>query len=288
MKKLIQLVLSLGFLRVGVAALILLSLGFLLVGVAAPSAPFTPGVAARGRNTSTPKPTSTTPQATATPQPTSTTTGTATPQPTPTATVSPPTPTPTPQPLIVITAGFSCTNGVCIFGPGNVGTFFNEYATSSGGSGPTPYTWKLVAGSLPSGLSMSNFGVYSAQIAGTPKQTGTSTFTLQVTDGAGHTARQAFTLTIDPPLPLVITSGSCCPAGTVGTAYHTNFFASGGVQPYTWSIVSGQIPPGLRLAASPPAGISGTPTTAGTYTFTVAVTDSTGTQTTEPGSITIN
>ena len=193
----------------------------------------------------------------------------------------------TPQPLTVITAGFSCTNGVCTLGPGNVGTFFNEYVTSSGGSGPTPYTWKLVSGSLPSGLSMSNFGVYSVQIAGTPKQTGTSTFTLQVTDGARDTAQQAFSLTIDPPLPLVITSGTCCTNGTVGTAYQTNFFASGGVQPYTWSIISGQLPPGLKLAASPPAGLSGTPTTAGTFTFTVAVTDSTGTRTTEPGSITI-
>ncbi len=288
MKKLIQFVLSPGSLRMGVAAVILLSLGFLLVSLAAPSAPFTPGVMARERRTSTPNPTST-PQPTATPQPTSTTPqGTATPQLTPTPTGSQPTPTPTPQPLIVITAGFSCTNGVCTLGPGNVGTFFNEYVTSSGGSGPTPYTWKLVSGSLPSGLSLNNFGVYSAQIAGTPRQTGTSTFALQVTDGAGDTARQAFTLTIDPPLPLVITSGSCCPAGTVGTAYHTNFFASGGVQPYTWSIISGQIPPGLRLAASPPAGLSGTPATAGTYTFTVAVTDSTGTQATEPGSITIN
>ncbi len=91
----------------------------------------------------------------------------------------------TPQPLTIITAGFSCTNGVCTLGPGNVGTFFNEYVTSSGGQGPTPYTWKLVSGSLPSGLSLSNFGVYSAQIAGTPRQTGTSTFTLQVTDGVG-------------------------------------------------------------------------------------------------------
>jgi Putative Ig domain len=193
----------------------------------------------------------------------------------------------TPQPLTVITAGFSCTNGVCTLGPGNVGTFFNEYVTSSGGQGPTPYTWKLVSGSLPSGLSIQNFGVYSVQISGTPKQTGTSTFTLQVTDGARDTAQQAFSLTIDPPLPLVITSGTCCSNGTVGTAYHTNFFAAGGVQPYTWSIISGQLPPGLKLDASAPAGISGTPTTVGTFTFTVAVTDSTGTRTTEPGSITI-
>jgi len=188
----------------------------------------------------------------------------------------------------VITAGFSCTNGVCTLGPGNVGTFFNEYVTSSGGSGPTPYTWKLVSGSLPSGLSLNNFGVYSAQIAGTPKQTGTSTFTLQVTDGARDTAQQAFSLTINPPRPLVITSGPCCPDGTVGTAYHTNFFADGGVQPYTWSIPSGQLPPGLTVDKRVPAGLSGTPTTAGTFTFTVAVTDKAGTQTTEPGSITIH
>ena len=219
-------------------------------------------------------------------RPTSTPTGSL-PTPTATPTGVQPTPTPTPQPLTVITAGFSCTNGVCTLGPGNVGTFFNEYVTSSGGQGPTPYTWKLVSGSLPSGLSLQNFGVYSAQISGTPKQTGTSIFTLQVKDGVGHTAQQAFTLTIDPPAPLVITSGTCCPSGTVGTAYHTNFFADGGVQPYTWSIISGQLPPGLRLDASAPAGISGTPTTAGTFTFTVAVTDSAGTRTTEPGSITI-
>ena len=254
--------------------IVILAIGAVLLVLGAPSS-----VAAH--HSSTPTPTRTP----AGPSPTATPTGAI---PTPTPTPAGPTPTPTPQPLIVITAGFACSNGVCTLGPGNVGTFFNEYVTSSGGQGPTPYTWKLVAGSLPAGLSLArNFGVYSTQIAGTPAQTGTSTFTLQVTDGVGDTARQAFTLTIDPPVPLVITSGSCCPDGTVGTAYHTNFFASGGVQPYTWSIPSGQIPPGLKLAASPPAGLSGTPTTPGTFTFTVRMTDSTGTHTDEPGSITI-
>ena len=273
-----------------------LMLGFLIVvattiiAATASVGTNTTGLSSGSRSRRTQQPTST-PQATRTPTgsppaPTSTPTG-APPTLTLQASTTPPA-TATLQPLTVITAGFSCTNGVCELGPGNVGTSVGQFVTSSGGSGPTPYTWKLVAGGLPSGLSLSNFGVYSALISGTPKQTGVSTFTLQVTDGQGHTARQAFTFTIDPPLPLVITSGACCPAGTVGTAYHTNFFANGGVQPYTWSIVSGQIPPGLRLAASPPAGLSGTPTRAGTYTFTVAVTDSTGTQTTEPGSITIN
>ena len=256
--------------------ILVLAIGAFLLVFAAPNS------AAARHGQPTPTPTATGPSPTSTPTPTG---PTATPTPTPIG----PTSTPTPQPLVVITAGFSCTNGVCTLGPGNVGTFFNEYVTSSGGQGPTPYTWKLVAGSLPSGLSMTKFfGVYSTQISGTPSQVQTNTFTLQVTDGVGHIAQQAFTLTIDPPVPLVITSGSCCPAGTVGTAYHTNFFASGGVQPYSWSIPSGQIPPGLKLASSPPAGLSGTPTTPGTFTFTVRVTDSTGTHTDEPGSVTIN
>jgi hypothetical protein len=191
--------------------------------------------------------------------------------------------------ITIVTTGLSCTNGVCDLGTGNVGTFLNIGLTSSGGSGPTPYTWKVVSGTLPTGLTMAKYyGSETTQITGTPTTVQTSTFTVQVTDGARGHAQQAFTLTIAPPRPLVITSGSCCPAGTIGTAYHVNFFADGGVQPYTWSILSGQLPPGLTLAATPPAGLSGTPTTAGTYTFTVAVTDKTGTRTTEPGSITIS
>ena len=193
------------------------------------------------------------------------------------------------EPLTISTTGLTCTNNVCDLGTGNVGTFLNLSISASGGSGPTPFTWKLVSGKLPAGLKMAKFfGVESTEITGTPTTVETSTFTVQVTDGAGDTAQQAFSITIDHPLPLVITSGSCCSDGTVGSAYHTNFFADGGVQPYTWSIASGQLPPGLKLDRRAPAGLSGTPTTAGTFNFTVAVTDKTRTQTTEPGSITIN
>jgi len=60
------------------------------------------------------------------------------------------------------------------------------------------------------------------------------------------------------------------------------------VPPVIWSIVTGQIPPGLSLAPSAPAGLSGTPATAGTFTFTVAVTDSAGTQVTQQDTITIS
>lgn len=61
--------------------------------------------------------------------------------------------------------------------------------------------------------------------------------------------------------------------GTVGTAYSQALVASGGTAPYTWSITSGSLPGGLSLNASSGA-ITGTPTAAGTSSFTVRVTDS--------------
>ena len=196
------------------------------------------------------------------------------------------------SPLAINTGGLACTGGVCALGPGNVGTFFSQAISQSGGTGPTPFSWNLVAGALPDGLTLNDprqCGVHCVTITGTPATVQTTTFTIQVQDSAGATAQQDFSLTINPPRPLVITSANpCCPAGTAGTPYLVNFFADGGVPPFTWSIVAGQIPPGLRLAPSPPAGLSGTPATAGTFTFTVAVTDSAGTQVTQQDTITIS
>lgn len=196
------------------------------------------------------------------------------------------------RPLKIDTAseGYPCSNGVCTFPSGNIGVSYAASITSTGGSGPTPYNWSVVAGSLPAGLALTpNYGVYSAYVFGTPSTPQTSAFTLQVRDGAGHTAQQAFTLKISSPSALAITfPSSCCPAGTVGSSYLQNFFASGGIQPYTWSIANGLLPPGLSLAATPPASLTGTPTAAGTFTFTVRVTDSAGTHADQSGSITVH
>ncbi|WP_342787151.1 S8 family peptidase [Saccharothrix saharensis] len=61
--------------------------------------------------------------------------------------------------------------------------------------------------------------------------------------------------------------------GSVGTATSLQLKASGGTPPYTWSATG--LPPGLTIAAATGL-ISGTPTTAGTYSVTAAVTDSAG------------
>ena len=91
---------------------------------------------------------------------------------------------------------------------------------------------------------------------------------------AGETVKVPNLAGCTAPVPLVITS--LCPVGplTVGTAFTYTFTATGGTPPLTWSISAGSLPPGLTLST---AGVlSGTPTTTGTYPYTVEVTDTAG------------
>jgi hypothetical protein len=169
---------------------------------------------------------------------------------------------------------------------GNVGTSYVSFITSSGGQG-TPHRFKVISGKLPDGLRMADsYGMNSTVISGTPTRVQTTTFTVRVQDQTGHTATQTFTITINPVRPLVITNdSSTLYPGTVGIAYNGGFTADGGTQPYRWSIVAGQLPPGIRLDNNI---LSGTPTTAGTYTFTVRVTDNSGQQVSRQFTLTIN
>jgi hypothetical protein len=134
-----------------------------------------------------------------------------------------------------------------------------------------------------------SWSYYSTGVDGVPTTVQTTSFTVQVQDSQGATATRSLSLTIDPPLPVQNTSPT--PRNTtVGASYSTNLFASGGCQPYTWSIAAGQLPPGLGLILSTRYGnrIAGTPTAKGTYIFTEAVTDSTGLQATKQFSITVS
>lgn len=85
---------------------------------------------------------------------------------------------------------------------------------------------------------------------------------------------------VKQPGPLAITT-TALPPGTVGDAYNQTLAASGGVPGYVWDLNAGSntLPDGLTL--NPAGVISGTPTTDGTKTITVKVTDSTGVTTTK-------
>jgi large repetitive protein len=152
---------------------------------------------------------------------------------------------------------------------GAVGVAYSTTVAATGGT--PPYAWS--ASSLPAGLSINPS---SGLISGTPTAAGTRTATVTVTDSATVTASNNFQVTIAPP-SLVITTSSL-PAGTVSATNSTSLSASGGTPPYTWSLASGPLPPGLTLSS---AGlISGMPIAFGTFSFTVRVADSAGASTT--------
>ena len=98
-----------------------------------------------------------------------------------------------------------------------------------------------------------------------------SSVILLATLAAAQTASKPLSIVISPP-PLTITTTSL-PAGVTGLAYSGALTASGGVQPYTWTITAGALPAGLTLSTT--GVISGIPTSPGTANFTVTVKDAT-------------
>jgi Putative Ig domain len=156
---------------------------------------------------------------------------------------------------------------------GQVGTEFTYFVTVTGCSSSNKQpSFKVVEGRLPTGTKLFNFAGSSGLINGVPDTAGTFMFTVQVKDEARATDTETFTIEILPAEAPTITTEALS-SGTVGEFYCCgNLFASGGVQPYTWSVVAGVLPPGLQLPRSENT-ISGTPTTGGTFTFTVRVTD---------------
>jgi uncharacterized repeat protein (TIGR01451 family) len=144
-------------------------------------------------------------------------------------------------------------------------TVYTDTLTATGGA--TPYTFSVSSGSLPTGLSLSASGV----ISGTPTATGTFSFTVKLVDANGQSTTKATSITIAAG---VSTNFAAPPSGVVGAAYFYTLTATGGTTPYTWSVNTGTLPPGITLSS---AGVlSGTPTTAGSYTFSVNVIDANG------------
>ncbi|HWN99880.1 MAG TPA: Ig domain-containing protein [Blastocatellia bacterium] len=142
--------------------------------------------------------------------------------------------------------------------------------------GVPPYTWNLQSGSLPPGLSLASNGVLS----GTPTQTGAYEFDVIVNDSVNiptsnaHRAQAHLSLKVVDPPPLSI-GDQVIPGGLKGQNFSYQLIAKGGAPPYKWSITGGQLPSGLNLDAV--GKLSGIPTSAGTFNFTVQVTDDSST-----------
>ncbi|MGA9968429.1 MAG: putative Ig domain-containing protein, partial [Terriglobales bacterium] len=154
---------------------------------------------------------------------------------------------------------------------GTLNVPYNSFVNAAGA--PVPFTWSVISGSLPAGLTfLTTSTSSSAEITGTPTLLGTSKFSVQVTDSSGTSVTQALSITINTPPPLSVVTGSL-PAGIVNTPYSQNLQANSGTLPYTWSLANGTLLPiGLSLSSS--GVISGTPIVNGTFNFTVQVKDS--------------
>ncbi len=161
--------------------------------------------------------------------------------------------------------------------PGSVGVPYPATTLAATGGTP-PYQWSTLPGSLPAGLGID---ANSGTIRGTPANAGNFSPAITVTDANGHSASSTFSLVISGAR-LTITTPSL-PDGTVGVAYPPQTLtASGGTPPYSWSWSPAV--PGL----SPINGvISGTPTQAGQYAFTLQVTDANNATDTRTFTITV-
>ena len=185
-------------------------------------------------------------------------------------------------------------NGVCVLPDAVAGLPYQGHLVTSHQAGGS---LSVVSGSLPAGLSLaSTFNGSGDIVGGTPTTVGGSSFTVQGTGDQGQPLYQAYSIAVDQNQPLAIVLpaiGSTLGPGMVGGAYAQNFFLSGGAAPYTWSVASGQLPPGLSLQTfSNPRDandeLAGTATKAGTYTFTMRLTDYNGQQATQQFSLTID
>jgi hypothetical protein len=152
------------------------------------------------------------------------------------------------------------------------GTEGTPYSQTLAANDDSRITWTIDSGSLPGGLSLTG-----NTISGTPMTAGVFKFVVKATNSEGNDT-QALSISISPVTPpvtppVIITTS--LPGGTVGIPY-SQVLAATGDTPITWSIVSGTLPGGLSHTGST---ISGTPTVAGAFNYTVRATNRGGSDT---------
>lgn len=133
-------------------------------------------------------------------------------------------------------------------------------------------TWSASLGTI------SSAGLFQA-----PTVTGNKTATVTATSVADPTKSATASVTVTPP-PVSISTTSLSNA-TAGAAYSNTLSATGGTLPYTWTLSSGSLPTGITVQSS--GSISGTTSQTGSFTATVAVTDSSSPKQTSYKSLTL-
>lgn len=146
---------------------------------------------------------------------------------------------------------------------------YSQTLTATGGTGTLLFS--IVSGSLPPGITFS-----SGTFSGTPTTAGTYTFTVSARDNTGSFVLQSYTIVVSPPATPLAIATTTLPNPVLNVVGYSQAIAvTGGTGTTTFSVIAGALPPGLNLNLA--GTISGTATTAGTYTFTVAAIDTAAT-----------
>jgi len=119
--------------------------------------------------------------------------------------------------------------------------------------------------------------------AGTPSEV-SGTIPLACSDAGQAVSGTFAAFSQNPAAPSITTTPLT--GVTVLTASSQTLTATGGTAPYTFTLMGGSLPPGLGLSSS--GVLSGTPATAGSYTFTVQVKDSAGASTVQTFTLTVS
>jgi hypothetical protein len=136
-----------------------------------------------------------------------------------------------------------------------------QFTATVSGTSNTAVTWSAAAGSVNAS------GLYTA-----PAVTTQTNVIVTATSNADSSKSASATVTVNPlsTQPLAITT-TTLPQGEQGIPYSEGFAATGGTTPYSWSVSTGTPPAGIIMGAN--GDFAGTPTAAGTFNFTVTVTD---------------
>ncbi|HEV3383646.1 MAG TPA: putative Ig domain-containing protein, partial [Gemmata sp.] len=155
-----------------------------------------------------------------------------------------------------------------------VGTNGGATISANGGSGDVALKVSDIQNPIP-GLIVPASGTNSLAISGTPTSFGTETFTVTAVDSIGAVVNQNYSITVNP----ITLSPPNLPADTVNVPYNQTISAEDGTGQMSFAVSNVQNAiAGLDVPANGTNGliISGTPTSTGTESFTLTVTDSNG------------